>query len=266
MLKRIILLTGLLCLGFLASCAGAERPAAGNSPSNPSEPEGGLLQFSQPRPGDTKVILHTNMGDITIRLFPEEAPMAYENFTTHARNGFYDNVIFHRVIHDFMIQGGDPEGTGMGGESIWGHGFGPEFSMYLRHFRGALAMAQSAMPNSIGSQFYIVHNTDIERFASPQILGLFEHALDNQDELVDEGPDGERVYMRDLLSTEMIEAYKRYGGTPHLDLILNPSGHTVFGQVVDGMDVVDAIAEVEVGAADRPLEDVVILSTTVTEF
>ena len=287
MLKILLPLTGLLCLGLLVACAGnasdnpsntststnpgeydfdqASNAETLNNPNHEPEPEGALLQFSRPRPGDTLVILHTNMGDITLRFFPEEAPIAYENFVTHARNGYYDGLIFHRVINDFMIQGGCPDGTGMAGESIWGEGFGPEFSMHLRHFRGALAMAQSRLPNSIGSQFYIVHNTDYQAFAGPQIAATFEHALENQDELIDETPEGERIYIRDLLSTEMIERYRQYGGTPHLDLIFNESGHTVFGHVLSGMEIVDAIADVEVNESDRPLEDVIIERVTVTE-
>ena len=76
-------------------------------------------QFTAPQEGDTTAIIKTNMGDIKIKLFPEKAPKAVENFVTHAKNGYYDNVIFHRVIDGFMIQGGDPLGTGYGGESIW---------------------------------------------------------------------------------------------------------------------------------------------------
>ena len=107
--------------------------------------------------GDTVVTINTSMGDSKIKLFPEKAPKAVENFVTHAKNGYYNNVIFHRVINDFMIQGGDPEGTGYGGESIWGKPFEDEFSNELRHFRGALSMA-NAGPNTNGSQFFIVQN------------------------------------------------------------------------------------------------------------
>lgn len=97
----------------------------------------------------------TNQGDIKVKLFADIAPKTVENFTTHAKNGYYDNGIFHRVIRDFMIQGGDPEGTGMGGESIWGGSFEDEFSDKLLNVRGALSMA-NAGPNTNGSQFFIV--------------------------------------------------------------------------------------------------------------
>ncbi|MCL2400715.1 MAG: peptidylprolyl isomerase [Defluviitaleaceae bacterium] len=207
------------------------------------------------------------MGDVTLRFFPEETPVAYENFVTHARDGYYDGVIFHRVIEGFMIQGGDPQGTGMGGESIWGHGFGPEYSDHLRHFRGAVGMAQSALPDSIGSQFYIVHNNQLD----PGMREEFQWAYENQDEFLGEDYDGARVYVRDLYSLDMIEAYFRYGGTPFLDLSMSQTGHTIFAQVIDGMDVVDAIAVVETDGnppegANRPLEEVIIERVTVTTY
>ena len=78
------------------------------------------VQLSEPNNGDPIAVIKTSMGDITVRLFPQYAPKAVENFTTHAKNGYYDGVIFHRVIENFMIQSGDPTGTGTGGESIWG--------------------------------------------------------------------------------------------------------------------------------------------------
>ena len=93
-----------------------------------------------------KAIIKTNRGDMTFILLPEAAPKAVENFTTHAKNGYYDGLIFHRVIKDFMIQGGDPNGTGMGGESIWGAPFEDEFSLDARNYYGALSMANSG-PN-----------------------------------------------------------------------------------------------------------------------
>ena len=105
--------------------------------------------------GNPVVILHTNMGDITLELFKKRVPKTVKNFVTHAKNGYYDGVIFHRVIEDFMIQGGDPTGTGMGGESIWGPKFEDEFSKELFNLYGALSMA-NAGPNTNGSQFFIV--------------------------------------------------------------------------------------------------------------
>lgn len=102
-----------------------------------------------------QVTLHTNRGDIVLKLYPDKAPKACENFSTHAKNGYYDKVIFHRVIDSFMIQGGDPSGTGRGGKSIWGACFEDEVRNGLAFTKkGLLAMA-NAGPATNGSQFFI---------------------------------------------------------------------------------------------------------------
>ncbi len=187
--------------------------------------------------GDTSAVIKTTLGDIKVRLFQNEAPKTVENFVTHAKNGYYNGIIFHRVIKDFMIQGGDPTGTGMGGESIWGHTFEDECCEKLRNYRGALSMA-NAGPNTNGSQFFIVQASSVDS-------GL----ISQMEQLADRG-----------FPTECTENYKKLGGTPWLDY-----KHTVFGQVVDGMDVVDKIASVEVRMADKPVEDVKIVSIEVNE-
>ena len=184
--------------------------------------------------GDTLATIKTNMGEIKIKLFPAEAPKTVENFTTHAKNGYYDGLIFHRVIKDFMIQGGDPTGTGMGGESIWGHSFEDEFDVKLHNIKGALSMA-NAGPNTNGSQFFIVQ--------ADSVPGNMLHQMKEMPESFPE---------------DIVKAYEEKGGTPWLDF-----RHTVFGQVVEGIDVVDNIANVEVGTADKPLEDVIIETITV---
>lgn len=194
------------------------------------------LQLEAVKSGDKIAVMHTNMGDISIKLFAEHAPKAVENFTTHAKNGYYDGLIFHRVIKDFMIQGGDPTGTGMGGESIWGHSFEDEFTPELHNLRGALCMA-NAGPNTNGSQFFIVQASDVPA-----------NMLDQMKDLADSG-----------FPPEITEAYEKSGGTPWLDF-----RHTVFGQVISGMDTVDKIANTPVGASDRPIDDVVINSIEVT--
>jgi peptidyl-prolyl cis-trans isomerase B (cyclophilin B) len=177
------------------------------------------------------VEMNTSMGTIQIKLFPEYAPKAVENFIKHSEDGYYNGVIFHRVIKDFMIQGGDPEGTGTGGESIYGQPFEDEFSEKLFNIRGALSMA-NAGPGTNGSQFFIVQNTTLD----PSM----------PDQMKQAGyPD------------EVIKAYEK-GGTPWLD-----NAHTVFGQVIQGMDIVDNIANVETVAGDKPAEDVVIKSIKV---
>ena len=191
-----------------------------------------MNQLDRPAAGGTVAVMHTSMGDIAIRLFPEKAPKAVENFTTHAKNGYYDGLIFHRVINDFMIQGGDPKGTGRGGESIWGDSFEDEFDLELRNYRGALSMA-NAGPNTNGSQFFIVQAKEV----APSLL----HQMG---QLADRG-----------YPAEVTAAYAQVGGTPHLDF-----RHTVFGQVYDGMDVVDAIAAVDTDRNDKPKTDVVIES------
>ena len=173
-----------------------------------------------------KATIKTNHGDIKIQLFPEQAPMTVENFVRLAQKGYYDKTIFHRVISDFMIQGGDPEGNGTGGTSIWDHPFEDEFSQELFNLRGALSMANSG-PNTNGSQFFIVQNKNMPKRYIKQME-----------------PAG--------YPKEIIHAYKQ-GGTPWLD-----GRHTVFGQVIDGMEVVDEIAKVKKDKMDKPLEDVVI--------
>ncbi|HZD87159.1 MAG TPA: peptidylprolyl isomerase [Gaiellaceae bacterium] len=140
--------------------------------------------------------LHTNHGAIELELYDEDAPKTVDNFRTLAEKGFYDGVTFHRVIPDFMIQGGDPTGTGAGGP---GYQFEDEFNEH-KVARGALAMA-NAGPNTNGSQFFIVTAQDC----------------------------------------------------PWLD-----GKHTVFGQVTTGMDVVDAISQVETDRGDKPREPVTI--------
>lgn len=187
-------------------------------------------QFMEVQDDERLVKMVTNKGEITIKLFPTYAPLAVENFITHSENGYYDGIIFHRVMKDFMIQGGDPLGNGTGGESVFGQEFEDEFTPALAHFRGALAMANRG-PNTNGSQFFIVHNDS------------FDEGLVDQLE--------EYTGVRFPKST--IELYKQHGGTPHLDYT-----HTVFGHVVEGMDVVDAIANVEVDGNARPQEEIVI--------
>jgi peptidyl-prolyl cis-trans isomerase B (cyclophilin B) len=200
------------------------------------------LQLTPLTPGEELAVLHTNHGDITLRFFPEEAPLAVENFVTHARNGFYDGLIFHRVMPNFMIQGGCPHGTGRAGESIWGEGFGLERSFNLYHFRGALATAHAG-PGTIGSQFYIVQMENL----SADIQRHFEYLKTIQDEIAGEFSDGRHILVRELFPAEALEHFVEHGGTHWLDWHWNPQnyGHTVFGHVVSGLEVVDAIANVE---------------------
>lgn len=207
------------------------------------EIEGGdymsLEQLQMPSEGEEVAIISTNHGDIKVRFFEEAAPKAVENFKTHAKDGYYNGVTFHRVMNEFMIQGGDPDGTGRGGESIWGDAFEDEFDPYYHNLRGALSMA-NAGPNTNGSQFFIVQKTEVP---------------DNMiKDITDIGENGG-------FSKEVIEAYKELGGTPWLDF-----RHTVFGQVYEGMDVVDKIASVKVDRNDKPLEAVIMEKVEIKEY
>ena len=172
--------------------------------------------------------IKTNHGDMRIKLFPDHAPKTVANFIALSKDGYYDGVIFHRIIKDFMIQGGDPTGTGMGGESIYGESFEDEFSEELYNVRGALSMA-NAGPNTNGSQFFIVQNQHL--------------------------PYSKKEIARGGWPEPIAEIYAEQGGTPHLD-----RRHTVFGQLADeaSYKVLDAIAGVETGAMDKPVDDVVI--------
>ena len=102
------------------------------------------------------VVLQTTQGIIELELFPDVAPLAVENFTTHVKNGYYNGIAFHRIIKNFMVQGGDPTETGRGGESIWGKAFKDEYKNLTFDKLGVLAMANSG-PNTNGSQIFITH-------------------------------------------------------------------------------------------------------------
>ncbi|MEJ6400447.1 peptidylprolyl isomerase [Nicoliella lavandulae] len=176
----------------------------------------------------------TNKGNIKMQLFPKQAPNTVKNFTELAEANYYDHCTFHRVINDFMIQTGDPTGTGNGGESIWHRPFEDEFSDQLYNIRGAVSMA-NAGPNTNGSQFFIVQNHNVN--------------ADMLEQLKDAN-----------FPEPIVKAYQEYGGTPWLDF-----RHTVFGQVIDGMDVVDEIAKSPVDDADSPLKEIMIEKIKISE-
>lgn len=156
------------------------------------------------------VLLETTSGDILIELYADKAPATVENFLKYVNEGFYANTIFHRVIKGFMIQGGCPDGTGMGGPgySIKGEFSQNRFKNDLKHTPGVLSMARAMNPNSAGSQFFIMHKA-----------------------------------------------------APHLD-----GSYAAFGQIIEGMDVVNAIAETDTDYSDRPLDEQKISSMTVDTF
>lgn len=247
------LLSVLLCFAMifaLAACKGSDDTTGevkkpkfeeiAATDSRTDDPVG--FQFELPEKGETIAVFETNMGDIKIRLFPESAPIAVTNFKALIEQGYYDGVIFHRVISDFMIQGGSPDGSPSGGESIWGEGFEYEFNANLLHFTGALSMAHSNLPNSNGSQFFIVNAPSVTKE---------EMAMYGYDQ---------------FYSDEALALYEEHGGTYHLDGVANASGHAVFGQVFEGLEVVDAISKVGTDGNDKPLEDVVIEKAKLVEY
>ena len=155
----------------------------------------------------SNVLLETTQGQIQFKLYEDIAPKTCENFTTHIKNGYYNGILFHRIIESFMIQGGDPTGTGRGGESIWGQPFEDECARDVSFDRAGLLAMANAGPGTNGSQFFI---TTV--------------------------------------------------ATPWLHM-----KHTIFGEVVEGMDVVSKLETVEKGPGDRPLEDQKILSASVLD-
>ena len=195
-----------------------------------------LEQLKEPVKGEEVAVLKTNKGTIKIRLFENAAPKAVENFKGLIENGYYNDTVFHRVIENFMIQGGDPSATGMGGESIWKKNFEDEFSLDYRNIRGALSMA-NAGPNTNGSQFFIVQMGPVEDDMVAEMKAAGEENGFSQD---------------------VIDAYENLGGTFWLD-----GKHSVFGQVYQGMEVVDDIASSKVDFRDKPLKDIVIESATI---
>lgn len=180
----------------------------------------------------TVATIHTNLGDLTVKLFDDVAPKTVKNFVELAEKGYYNGVIFHRIIRDFMIQGGDPTGTGMGGESIYGEKFEDEFSENVFNIRGALSMA-NAGPNTNGSQFFIVQNENLPYDKSALVKGGWPE--------------------------EIAEIYTA-GGTPHLD-----GRHTVFGQLAnaESFETLDRIAKEPTGFQAKPENDVEIISIDV---
>lgn len=207
----------------------------GQKTVNLSRVESDEMQFAQPESGDTVATIKTDKGDIKVILYPKYAPLAVENFVTHAENGYYDGVTFHRVVEDFVIQSGDPTGTGSGGDSIWQLPFSDEFSDRLHHYTGALSMANTGSDTN-RSQFFIV--TSMPKGINDEIVGLMEEA-------------GWRE--------GIIDAYKQAGGAPNLDY-----RYTVFGQVYEGLEVAFAINGVKTDDNEKPKDDIVIESIEVT--
>ena len=201
--------------------------------------ENAEIQMAEPEEGETVAIFHIeNYGDITVKFFEDVAPKAVENFVTHAEEGYYDGLTFHRVISEFMIQGGDPEGDGTGGESIWEEDFEEELSTTVLPYKGALCMASRGTgTSSLGSQFFIVQSNYTSNMES---------------------------YLTYYGYSNLLSSYQTYGGDLY-DLAIYAQ-YTTFGQVIDGLDIVDEIASVETDSSDKPVEDVVISSIEITTY
>jgi len=213
----------------------ASAPDTQSQSSEDSLPEEALefLQLGEISGDETLAVLKTSMGDVTLRFFPEEAPLAVENFLTLAENGYYDGVTFHYVVSDLLIQSGDPTGSGTGGISSFPGPdgsltlFRDEFSPNLFHFSGALAMVNDGTPDSNGSQFFIVARAKVSEEELEHLTALGYPA-------------------------ELTEAYRRLGGAPQFDY-----RYTVFGCVADGMDVVQSISRAY-SSGGRPVTDITI--------
>ena len=194
-----------------------------------------LPQMNLPQDGDTVVLIETSEGSISAVLYEDLAPKACQNFIALADSGYYDGLLIHKALADFVIQTGDPTLTGTGGEAANGAGVQPEYVERLHHFTGALGMACDE--NGVAqSQFYIVAGGAVseEYVAAMQQAGY---------------------------SADVIEAYGALGGQPSLDY-----RYTVFGHVYEGLDIVKAISAVKTDDYNRPKKDIEIYSVTVSIY
>lgn len=263
MKKYLALFVAMMLTLTAAGCGQKETTNTETNPENNTEVNTAqgevfdtIIQAEAPADGEEIAVLKTSKGEIKMRFFPEEAPKAVENFKTLAKDGYYDGLTFHRVIEDFMVQTGDPTGTGAGGESCWGGSFEDEVSPKLHYFNGAVAMANSG-PNTNGSQFFIVQQKSV----SEEHLKKLEDTKKNNEEKVGITIGDTFYTIEQLFPDSVIEHYRENGGSVHLEYVFG-SAYTVFGQVLEGMDVVDAIAASKVDSSDKPKEDIIIESIT----
>lgn len=247
------------CAVSVFACSSGAKTAAGKKLG---------YQLAAPAKGEEIAVLTTSMGAVKIRLFPEAAPKAVENFKGLIQKGYYNGLTFHRVIKNFMVQTGDPTGTGSGGESVWNKPFGDEFSPSLVNIRGAVAMANSGK-NTNGSQFFI-DQAGPSAFPGwdqyEQGYSYFKQSKMTAGDFVTQY--GSSWLNMDKVTPEYRSLYEKYGGNPHLDGAYNiaETGHTVFGQVFEGMDAVDKIAAVEVDPNDKPVSPVTIVKAEIQKY
>ena len=270
-------LTAYFTMGMLLFSAGgcasntdapAENPPAVEQTAQETERDetAPLLQAQPPQEGEEIAVIQTNKGEIRMRFFPEQAPKAVENFKTHAQEGYFDGITFHRVIEGFMIQGGDPTGTGAGGESIWGKDFEDETNNELYFFRGAVAMA-NAGPNTNGSQFFIVQNDTVP----PSLIDILREAkaFEENDDSLGIKFGNMTISLKEIknaFTNQALDYYEQNGGSIDLEAIFSGSVYTIFGQVYSGLETVDAIAASETDASDKPTEDIIIEKVTIEPY
>lgn len=240
---KLIALLAAASVTLLTGCKGTPDTGDSNSNSTAAPAENvEIHNFIMPEVGEKIAVINVkDYGTIKIKLFPEDAEKGVENFVGLAEMDYYDELIFHRIIPNFMNQGGDPKGNGTGGKSIWGEEFEGGTDENLYHFTGAVAYANSGATSTNGSQFYIVNTPD----------GFMEYSCE---ELMASDPS---YYW----PANVVEKYNEVGGVPFLD-----GGYTVFGQVFEGMDVVRAMAEVETDENDKPLTQVMMESVEIVEY
>lgn len=251
---------------------GSEGTAAMESlePTEQSDQEMLGYQLALPEKGEEICVLTTNYGEIHMRFFPEAAPKAVYNFKSLVLSGYYDGLTFHRVIDDFMIQGGDPNGDGTGGESIWGEEFEDEFHTNLVNISGAVSCANHGADTN-GSQFFInaVTPGEVQWELYEEYYSYYEQYLSYGEEMAAQFTamyggvlDMEKV------TDEYRELYDENGGNLHLDGAYSTAGtgHTVFAQVYEGMDVVRQIMSVQTDDNNKPISEVTILSAEILEY
>lgn len=290
-MKTSQFLSILVLLSMIGSASDAsaqkKKTAPAKTTEKPIKHERGTVYRARPAETDTLVEISTSMGTMIVRLY-KETPLHRSNFIKLASEGFYDSLMFHRVIGDFMIQGGDPTSRNadstafLGGGDI-GYRIPAEFNSKLFHKKGALAAARDGNPEkaSSGCQFYIVQGKKI----TTQELSNFINGVNYQNKMMllqeytgrdsvkekltdyntrgdQAGLDKYMMEVRKYVDAEFekkiymptaiqISEYVNHGGTPHLD-----NNYTVFGEVVSGWEVIDKIATVKTNAQNRPLQDV----------
>lgn len=248
-----------------ATASSAVAQASGESRVRPSDGKKIGYQLEKPENGEEIAVFTTSMGVIKMRLFPEAAPKTVENFKGLIQKGYYNGLTFHRVIKDFMIQGGDPKGDGTGGESLWGKEFADEFNFNLVNIRGSVAMANAGKDTN-GSQFFI-NQAGASTFSGWDYYQQGYEVYKQQPEAFIQQY-GSWIDMSKV-TDDYKKIYTENGGNPTLDGAYSviEKGHSVFAQVFEGMDVVDKIAATEVDESnDKPITPVTITKAEIQKY